>query len=132
MTREKFLKSQKILRLATIDKRGSPHLIPVWYLYSNKKFYIGTNSSTVKVQNLKKNGKIAFCVDEGFRAPNIYGVMATGKANLILEKTKVKRIAKKILNRYFDSLENKSARELLSGTDCIIEIIPKTYTEWKF
>lgn len=132
MTREKFLKSQKILRLATIDKKGSPHLIPVWYLYSNKKFYIGTNSITVKVQNLKKNSRVAFCIDEGIRAPDIYGVMGTGKANLILEKTKVIRIAKKILKQYFKSLENKSAKELLKETDCIIEIIPKNYTVWKF
>ncbi len=132
MTREKFLKSQKILRLATIDKKGSPHLTPVWYLYSNKRFFIGTNLITIKARNLKKNNKVAFCVDEGIRAPNIYGVMGRGKANLILEKTKVKRIAKKILRRYFNSLENKSAKELLKETDCIIEIIPKQFTEWEF
>ncbi len=132
MTREIFLKSQKILRLATIDKKGSPHLTPVWYLYSNKRFFIGTNLITIKARNLKKNNKVAFCVDEGIRAPNIYGVMGRGKANLILEKTKVKRIAKKILRRYFNSLENKSAKELLKETDCIIEIIPKQFTEWEF
>ena len=45
-------------------------------------------------------------------------------ANLILEKNKVKTIAKKILLRYFKTLENKSAKELLDDTDCIIEIIP--------
>ncbi len=132
MTREKFLKTQKILRLATIDKRGNPHLIPVWYLYYSKKFYIGTNSSTVKIQNLRQNNKVGFCIDEGVHAPNIYGVMGTGKANLIFEKTKVTRIAKKILLRYFNSLENKSAKELLKDTDCIIEIIPKKITQWKF
>ncbi len=132
MIREKFLKTQKILRLATIDKRGNPHLIPVWYLYYGKKFYIGTNSSTVKIQNLRQNNKVGFCIDEGVHAPNIYGVMGTGKTNLIFEKIKVRRIAKKILLRYFNSLENRSAKNLLKDTDCIIEIIPKKITQWKF
>ncbi len=132
MIREKFLKTQKILRLATIDTRGNPHLIPVWYLYYGKKFYIGTNSSTVKIHNLKQNNKVSFCVDEGVHAPNIYGVMGTGKTNLIFEKIKVRRIAKKILLRYFNSLENRSAKNLLKDTDCIIEIIPKKITQWKF
>ena len=48
--------------------------------------------------------------------------MGQGEANLILEKSKVKTIAKKILLRYFKTLENKSAQELLDDTDCIIEI----------
>ena len=32
-----FLKSQKILRLATIDDKGNPHVVPVWYLQDGKK-----------------------------------------------------------------------------------------------
>ena len=52
--RDKFLKEQKILRLATIGPKGVPHIVPVWYLFSGKKFYIGTNTKTRKAKNLKK------------------------------------------------------------------------------
>ena len=130
--RDEFLKEQKILRLATVDKNKTPHISPVWYRYSSKKFYIGTNTSRQKVKNLKKNNKVSFCVDIGINAPNIYGVMGQGNANLILENSKVKTIAKKILLRYFKSLENKSAKELLDDTDCIIEIIPDKITVWDY
>ncbi len=58
--------------------------------------------------------------------------MGQGDANLILENNKVKTIAKKILLRYFKSLENKSAKELLDDTDCIIEIIPEKFSVWNF
>jgi hypothetical protein len=58
--------------------------------------------------------------------------MGQGNANLILENAKVKSIAKKILLRYFKSLENKSAKELLDDTDCIIEIIPEKITVWNY
>ncbi len=79
-----------------------------------------------------KNNKVSCCVDVGINAPNIYGVLIQGKANLILENSKVKMIAKKILLRYFKSLENKSAKELLEDTDCIIEIIPEKFTVWNY
>ena len=130
--RDKFLKSQKVLRLATIGKNKTPHIAPVWYMYSGKKIYIGTNTRTQKAKNTKINKRVSFCVDIGVNAPNIYGVMGQGKADLILEKNKVKIIAKKILLRYFKTLENKSAKELLDETDCIIEIIPTKFSVWSY
>jgi len=130
--KDEFLKKQKILRLTTIGKNKTPHISPVWYRYSGKKIYIGTNNSRQKIKNLKRNNKVSFCVDVGVNAPDIYGVMGQGNANLILDDTKVKSIAKKILLRYFKSLENKSAKELLDDTDCIIEIIPDKVTVWDY
>ena len=130
--RDEFLKSQKILRLATLGDDKTPHIVPVWYTYSSKKIYIGTNTRTKKAKNLKKNKRVAFCVDVGINAPNIFGVNGKGSANLILEKTKVKKIATKILLRYFKNMNDKSAIELLEDTDCIIEIIPEKFSIWNY
>ena len=130
--RDEFLRDQKILRLATIGKNKTPHIAPVWYRYSGKKFHIGTNTKTQKAQNVKKNQRVSCCVDVGINAPNIYGVLVQGNANIILDDAKVKTIAKKILSRYFKNLDNKSAKELLEDTDCIIEIIPEKFTVWNY
>ena len=127
-----FLKKEKILHLATIDEKNSPHIVPVWYMYSAKKIYVGTNTKTEKAKNIKKHRKVSFCVDVGVNAPNIFGVMGKGTAKLLKEKRTVNRIAKKILLRYFRTLDGKSARELLEDTDCIIEISPKEFVKWKY
>ena len=128
----KFLKEQKILHLATIDKTGTPHIVPVWYMYNAKKIYIGTNTKTDKAKNIRNHKKVSFCVDVGVNAPNIFGVMGQGTAKLITNTQIVSRIAKRILLRYFNSLDNKSANEILDDTDCIIEIIPKKYAVWEY
>jgi general stress protein 26 len=109
-----------------------PHIVPVWYKYSEKKFHIGTNTRTQKAINIKKNKRVSCCIDVGINAPEIYGVMIQGNANLILENNKVKRLAKKILLRYFNTLDNKSVKELLDDTDCIIEIIPEKFSVWDY
>lgn len=127
-----FLKKEKILHLATIDDKCTPHIIPVWYLYSAKKIYVGTNTKTQKAKNIKIHKKVSFCIDVGVSAPNIFGVMGRGTAKLLKEKSIVSRIAKRILLRYFKTLENKSARELLEDTNCIIEITPKEFSNWEF
>ena len=127
-----FLKKEKILHLATIDEKNNPHIVPVWYLYSSKKIYIGTNSQTQKAKNIKNHKKVSFCVDVGVNAPKIFGVMGKGTARVLKEKSIVKKIAKRILLRYFKTLDGKSPRELLDDTDCIIEISPKEFTNWKY
>jgi len=127
-----FLRNQKILHLGTIDERNSPHIVPVWYLYSGKKIYVGTNTRTQKAKNIKLHKKVSFCVDVGVNAPNIFGVMGKGTAKLLKEKSTVSRIAKRILLRYFRTLENKSAKELLEDTDCVIEITPKEFSNWRY
>ena len=130
--RDEFLKTQKILRLSTIDKNNFPHITPVWYIFSGKKIYIGTDTKSQKIKNLEKNNHVSFCVDIGVNAPNIYGIMGQGIANIILEMPKAKKIAKKILLKYSKTLENKSAKELLEDTDCVIEIIPQKYSKWSY
>ena len=130
--RDEFLKIQKILRLSTIDKSNFPHITPVWYMFNDEKIYIGTNTKNQKIKNIEKNNHVSFCVDVGVNSPDIYGVMGQGIANIILEIPKVRTIAEKILLKYFKTLENKSAKELLEDTDCVIEIIPQKYAKWNY
>ncbi|HJT09428.1 MAG TPA: pyridoxamine 5'-phosphate oxidase family protein [Candidatus Nitrosotalea sp.] len=127
-----FIRKQKILRLATVNSKGSPHIVPVWYSYINNKFYVGTNTRTTKARNIKHSPKVSFCIDKGVKSPEIVGIMGIGKARLILENRRVKSIAKKILLRYFKSLKNRSAQCLLEDTNCVIEIMPKKMVSWKY
>lgn len=132
MRASEFIRAQKILRIATVDGSGNPHIVPVWYGYSAGKFYIGTNTRTEKAKNIMHNPRVSFCIDVGVRSPDIFGVMGTGRARLLLKDAQVRPIAKKILLRYFRSLENNAAKQLLADTDCIIEITPRKIVSWKF
>jgi len=93
--RDEFLKTQKILRLCTIDKNKFPHITPVWYSYSGGKIHIGTNTNTQKIKNLQKNNHVSFCVDVGVNSPDIYGVMGKGIAKLFWKCPKQKQLQKK-------------------------------------
>lgn len=126
-----FLSGQKILRLATVDDRGIPHVVPVWYLYRDSMIYIGTNTRTAKAKNVRRTGWAAFCADEGVRSP-IRGVMGRGRAALLTEAGFVDKMARAILLRYFDSMEEPSAQDLLRETDCIIQVGPLSLTRWDY
>jgi len=144
-----FLKSQKILRLGTVSVGGSgsgsgnnnnddgkkntimtPHVVPVWYTYEDGAFYIGTNKHTKKARNVAEMGRASFCVDVGVHSPDIYGVAGYGKADLLYDD--ITKIATKILLRYYDSIEESAAAQLLADTDCIIRITPESISTWSY
>ena len=125
--RDKFLAEQKVLRLATVSGDGIPHVVPVWFIYRDGIIYIGTNTRTAKAKNISQTGRAAFCVDEGVRAP-LYGVMGQGRARLMTGD--IGGLAREILLRYFDTMQDESAIQLYEETDCIIEITPNHVTEW--
>lgn len=131
MRKESLIKKQKVMHLATTNSRGAPHLVPVWYKKIGTKFYIGTNTKTIKAKNISKNNKVCFCIDIGVWHP-IDGMMVLGKAKLIKEEKTVKKIAGEILLRYFKSLKEKSAKQLLENTDCVIEITPLKTSFWHY
>ncbi|MFM7795733.1 MAG: pyridoxamine 5'-phosphate oxidase family protein [Candidatus Nitrosotenuis sp.] len=131
MRKESLIKKQKVMHLATTNSRGAPHLVPVWYKKIGTKFYIGTNTKTIKAKNISKNNKVCFCIDIGVWHP-IDGMMVLGKAKILKEQKTVKKIAGEILLRYFKSLQEKSAKQLLENTDCVIEITPVKTSSWHY
>ena len=131
MRKESLIKKQKVMHLATTGSGGTPHLVPVWYKKIGTRFYIGTNTKTIKAKNISKNNKVCFCIDIGVWHP-IDGMMVLGKAKILKEQKTVKKIAGEILLRYFKSLKEKSAKQLLENTDCVIEITPLKTSSWHY
>lgn len=117
----------KVIRLATNEEAG-PHVVPVWYIYRNRRFYIGTRLGSRKAKNIRRDPRVGFCIDVGINEPDIYGVAGQGRARLITDAS-VKGIATEILLRYFDEM-TEAAQALLDDTDCIIEITPSRMWNW--
>ena len=128
---DRFLESQHTMRLATIDsKDGAPHVVPVWYLYEDGVFYVGTHTRTAKAKNIASTGRAGFCIDVGVHSPDIFGVAGHGRAELVTAD--VAKMATRILSRYYDTIYDPAAQELLADTDCIISITPDKMTSWSY
>lgn len=57
---EKLYDEPNIAIIGTV-KDGSPHMVPVWFTYDGKHFYVAT-SETKKVRNLRKNPHVTLLV----------------------------------------------------------------------
>jgi len=123
---EDFLFAGRILRLATISKDGSPHVVPIWYLYENGKIYIHTEANSVKARNIQRNNSVAMCVDIGEFYYDLKNIILKGKAKILEDEDLATRIAEKIQVKYFGSCSHPQASEYLSkkANNVVIEIGP--------
>lgn len=84
----RFLLGERHLgRLATIDERGRPHVVPLGWSYNEELGTIdisGHNfAATKKFRNAKRNPNVAFIVDDVLPPWRPRSVMVQGRANAI-------------------------------------------------
>jgi F420H(2)-dependent biliverdin reductase len=63
--------------LCTLRRDGSPHLTPVWFVYVDGTWWIGSGSRNVKVRNVLADPRVSLAL-EGGNAP----VVAEGTARV--------------------------------------------------
>lgn len=103
-----FLAGQHVMRLATIDAHGDPHVVPMWYAIIGERLGVRSASDArTKVGNLLRTGRFAAVVDVGGEYSELRGVMLKGRASEADEETS-EQIATGFANRYYDGAEDLS------------------------
>ncbi len=88
--REAFLRQPNTAVLATVDAKGRPHAVPVWYLWTGTVFEIIGGTTSAKMRNIELNGRAALCVDS--REGKVFHVTAEGPCELGATATKEWRL----------------------------------------
>jgi len=127
-----FLGNGRIVRVSSVGPDGTPHIVPIWYVYESGKLYLSTGPQSIKVRNLRVNNKVAFCVDVGEAFYDLKAVVGKGTARILTDKKFNDEIGKKILLKYLGDLNSPAARQLASLEHVVIEITPTTETSWDY
>jgi PPOX class probable F420-dependent enzyme len=128
-----FLGQQKVCRLATVDRRGQPHVVPVWHIILDSNIYIETSPNSKKGQNLKANPKMALVVDAGDGFDTYKGVMIQGTVEFVKDKKVLARFRDAMAQRYFGTSEHPGYKYLVSGSDpLLMKVLPKKVVTWDY
>ncbi|MEE9274748.1 MAG: TIGR03618 family F420-dependent PPOX class oxidoreductase [bacterium] len=98
---DEFLIEPRIVRASTINKNGTPHIVPLVYVFNPEdgSFFISTGSDAVTVKNLRRNPAITLCVDDHefpFR-----GVIVEGEAEVSEEMGTDHEGLKRVIDNFF-------------------------------
>jgi PPOX class F420-dependent enzyme/OxyR family protein len=84
-----YLRSQRLGRLATVDERGEPHVVPVAFAYNAAHDTIDIGGHGIgrskKFRDVGRDGRVAFVVDDVPPAGQVRGIEVRGSAETLGE-----------------------------------------------
>jgi PPOX class probable F420-dependent enzyme len=133
---DSFLEGSHIARLATVDRDGKPHVVPVWYAWDGETIWISSYSSTRKIMNLEENRKVSIIIDITGGEGETKAVLFEGQAQLIREprdflREKFYWIYKRYLGE--EGVMAKNPQEWIEDSqNLLISLKPENVFTWKW
>jgi PPOX class probable F420-dependent enzyme len=133
---QKILKEARVARLATLDAKGRPHIVPVCFAYDGKLFYTAVDQKPKRVprerlarlRNIRAVPRVALLIDQyDDDWTQLWYILIRGKAKLIpksAEKERARAI-RKLRAKY-----PQYARGMLPDDAPVIRITPERTSYW--
>ncbi len=118
-------------KLATVRADGRPHLVPIWFIQDGENVIFTAWRTSVKVNNILRDGRVALCVDED--KPPYHYVVLEGHAEVLDTSSDATRYwATRIGGRYMgsDRAEEFGVRYALEG-EWVLRMIPDKVIAYK-
>jgi nitroimidazol reductase NimA-like FMN-containing flavoprotein (pyridoxamine 5'-phosphate oxidase superfamily) len=78
--REAYLRHGRTVRVASAGPDGTPHVVPLWFVWHDGAMFLNSTLGNPTVENLLRSGRAAAVVDDGDTYEELRGVVLTGRA----------------------------------------------------
>lgn len=124
---QEFLEGQPFAMLATHNPDGSIHLVPLSYIFEDRRFFFATSSSSRKARNLAARPEATVTVDD---RRTLEWVSATGTVELIRGRHS-REINGRLYRKSWTEADLETVGPLLEQTeDVTIAITPRRWSAW--
>jgi PPOX class probable F420-dependent enzyme len=131
-----MLKQARVARLATLDAKSRPHIVPVCFAYDGEVFYTAVDRKPKRVpgerlarlQNIRAIPRVALLIDKYEEDwTQLWYILIRGKAKLIPDSAHQERAwaIRKLRAKY-----PQYAGGMLSDDAPVIRITPERTTSW--
>ena len=112
------LLTERNVWMATARPDGRPHLIPIWFVWLDDRFYICTGKESVKGRNLQANPNIMLSLEDGSKP-----LIAEGVATFH-EPPYAPGIAEAFQQKYDWDMRHDGQYNV------VIEMVPQKWLHW--
>ena len=112
------LDSERNIWLATVRPDGRPHLIPIWFVWLNTRFYLCTGKASVKGRNLQANPNLVLALEDGSKP-----LIAEGTATL-LDPPFAPELAAAFQAKYDWDMRHSDQYNM------VVEVTPQRWLQW--
>jgi PPOX class probable F420-dependent enzyme len=126
-TRKFLIQDTFAAKLTTVNKDGSPHVVPVWFVLDERKnrttkkiedIIFTTYENSLKATNIRRDNRVSICVDD--QTPQFSFVTIHGTAKIVRQKyNELLKWNTRIAERYMGK-SNAKAYGKRNGTEGVI------------
>ena len=131
-----LIKRAKVARLATVDQKSHPYVVPVVFVFHENSFFIPLDDKTKtvnpknlkRVKNIQKNSNVALIIDKYQNDwKKLFFLMIHGKATVIDGKNSkiMDKVHKLLISKY------PQYKKIGVGNSCI-KINSQRITHWSY
>jgi PPOX class probable F420-dependent enzyme len=124
----RFLARERVVRLATAARDGTPWVVPVCHAVEAGRIYVGSAATGRKITNVRRTGKVSLVADRYTeRWATLRGVALIGRAE-VFDRGPVFERGRRLLYRKYPQYAR--AAPLEPGDSVIIRITPLHVVSW--
>ncbi len=116
---------------SSVRPDGTPHVMPIWGVWVEARFYFSTGAKTRKARNLAKNPYCVVCAEDAEEA-----VIVEGTAREVKDKPMLQKVFKSYKAKYKMDVSGMGspvyAVQPRIAFGLIEKKFPKTATRWQF
>jgi len=126
-----LLEARLIANFATLNRDGSVHLVPLWYLWDGEAVLLPTSGATRKVRNLERDARATVMIDDSRGGFDLRGITLTGRV-AILRGGEAVALNRRIHLRYLTERgrDLEPVDRYLATDDVTIRFAPERASSW--
>lgn len=130
--RDEFLRLTKTIVLSSIDQRGYPHSVAMWYVMDDGHCLMTTYAKSQKTMNLRRNPKVALMAESGTTYDTLKGVLIRGHAELINDVDFCAGVLARVHQKMSGSMPEgiEEALKAQARKRVVIKVIPERISSW--
>ncbi len=131
---EAFLEDHKYVQIATLNPDGSPHLVPLWYLYHEGRVGFWTYGSSRKIKNLERDDRLTALVENHrLDYETLKGVQLRGTGRIVRDREAVLKFGVRFVEAFTD-LEDpdllRATAEEIGDKRVVVYVEPDEVVSW--
>jgi nitroimidazol reductase NimA-like FMN-containing flavoprotein (pyridoxamine 5'-phosphate oxidase superfamily) len=126
---DRYLRSQRTARVATVRPGGDPHVVPLWFVWQNGTLYLNSTLGNPTVESMLRTGRAAAVVDDGDAYDVLRGVVLTGRVERADEDPRLPEVERDWSEKYMGGGELPYRR----WRDRVwLRLAPERISSWDF
>lgn len=94
-----FIATQKTVQVATLNRDGTAHLVPLWFAIEDGAIVLETFTKSQKVKNLQRDPRITVLFEDGATYEKLRGASIRATAELVTDVERVHALHMAVLKR---------------------------------